>query len=617
MDFIKEISDNINKDIEKLYSRPLPASRTGALYSAFSYPTKISPESIAVFIASHTKPGDTILDTFGGSGTTGLATHLCSDPTDEVIEIAKKMNANPVWGPRNAIIYELSTLGSFVAETMCSKTDSRKFIDAAYDLITSTEQELGNIYATIDDTGKTGIIRYSIWSDLLKCGNCGHEISFWDACVNIEPLSLKQQFQCPICNIIKEASSVERVFEEYIDKLTGEKEIKKKSILCRIYGQTGKRKWARDANEHDSIFNKQIESVEWTTSVPIAEMPWGDLHRAGYHKGITHAHHFYTSRNLFVISRLWDNVKKYPIEIQNALKLLILSYNASHSTLMTRVVVKSNEKDFVITGAQPGVLYISSLPVEKNVFEGVKRKAKTLAKAFEIVESSTSKVTVVNKSSTKLDVPDNTIDYVFTDPPFGDYIPYSEINFLNEIWLGKVTDNKEEIIISTSQNKTQMQYKVMMKQVFKEINRTLKEDGLATIVFHSAKAEVWSALQDSYREADLRIVTSSVLDKLQGSFKQVTAQVTVKGDPLLLLEKVNNQLVSNDNSLDVDKVIVFLLEQASDASDAKELTVERLYSRFVTLYLENNLKVPFDASDFYNRVKVISEGLRCQITELL
>src|SRR4051794_29655002 len=30
--------------LEALYETPLPATRTGALYNAFSYPTKISPE---------------------------------------------------------------------------------------------------------------------------------------------------------------------------------------------------------------------------------------------------------------------------------------------------------------------------------------------------------------------------------------------------------------------------------------------------------------------------------------------------------------------------------------------------------------------------------------------
>ena len=69
-------------EIKKLFERPLPSARSGAFFNTFSYPTKISPESIAVYIASMTKPGDTVLDTFGGSGSTGIAALLCEHPTD-------------------------------------------------------------------------------------------------------------------------------------------------------------------------------------------------------------------------------------------------------------------------------------------------------------------------------------------------------------------------------------------------------------------------------------------------------------------------------------------------------------------------------------------------------
>ncbi|MBM4028351.1 MAG: site-specific DNA-methyltransferase, partial [Planctomycetes bacterium] len=60
-----------------LYERAMPATRGGSLFNAFPYPTKISPEAIALFIAAHTAPGATVLDGFGGSGSTGLAAILC------------------------------------------------------------------------------------------------------------------------------------------------------------------------------------------------------------------------------------------------------------------------------------------------------------------------------------------------------------------------------------------------------------------------------------------------------------------------------------------------------------------------------------------------------------
>jgi len=144
----------------------------------------------------------------------------------------------------------------------------------------------------------------------------------------------------------------------------------------------------------------------------------------------------------------------------------------------------------VLTGAQSGVLYISSLPVEKNIFKGLRRKIRIISKAFALVCESKSKVDVRQASSTKITLPDESVDYVFTDPPFGDYIPYAEVNQINEIWLGRTTDRVNEIIVSHGQDKSVAQYGMLMKLVLSEIARTLKKSGKTTIVFHSAKAEV-------------------------------------------------------------------------------------------------------------------------------
>ena len=583
----------------------LPATRGGPLFLAFSYPTKISAESIAVFIASHTKPGDTILDSFGGSGTTGLAAHLCANPTPEVLKLAESLQASVEWGPRNAVVYELSALGSFVGRTMCSPPDVGKFVQAAEELITTCEQKVGSLYAAKDELGKEGYIRHAIWSDVLVCSSCDLETSFWEAAVTLAPASIAQKFKCPNCHQTTDLNEMERVCEAFQDSLTGESTLRRKRLLKHIYGETKGRKWSRPANSEDEAIAQMAISIPVPACVPIAKIPWGDLHRAGYHKGITHAHHFYTRRNLLVMGTIWEEIEKAPNDLRDALKLLALSYNATHSTLMTRVVVKSGEKDFVLTGAQTGVLYISSLPVEKNIFRGLRRKIKTIATAFSVVANSHSSVRVVCGDSRELDLPDKSVDYVFTDPPFGGYIPYAEINFFNEVWLGKTTDVKNEIIVSQAQKKTVTDYSTMLSQVFTEIARTLKDTGKATIVFHSAKADVWTAFQNAYRSAGFHVMHSGVLDKKQGSFKQVTAGVSVKGDPLVLLSKSGSPSQSSTRlqSLDADVVLAELLRLAAKSDDEKECTPERLYSRFVTRYLEHGLPVPLDAAGFYEKAK--------------
>jgi adenine-specific DNA methylase len=295
------------------------------------------------------------------------------------------------------------------------------------------------------------------------------------------------------------------------------------------------------------------------------------------------------------VATLWEIINTFPANMRDALALLVLSYNSSHSTLMTRVVVKKGQRDFVVTGSQSGVLYVSGFPVEKNVLDGVARKAKIIEKAFALVHGSRSKVSVHQDSSEKISLPDGSVDYVFTDPPFGDYIPYAEINQINELWMGSTTDRAKEVIVSDAQGKDVSDYTRMMSSVFQEIFRTLKPDGLATVVFHSAKSVIWRALAQSYGAAGFAVTRTSVLDKLQTSFKQVVSEVSVKGDPLLLLSKKR----ADEDVADAQSVISEILGKAASASET-ERTPQRLYSRFVSRCLELGLDVPMGAKEFYS-----------------
>lgn len=596
-------TNHTNLPVE-LYQKPFPSARTGAIFNTFAYATKISPEAIALFIASHTRPGAKVLDTFAGSGTAGLATLLCDKPTEEMVRLATQMGISPDWGPRHAVLYEVGTLGSFVAGVMCHPPEPATFEKAAIDLVAKARALVPGLYDAVDPQCNRGQLRHIIWTDVIRCAECGQEIAFWDAAVRTNPVALVDQFSCPKCGSNQIIADCERVIEKVYDPFLKKDVEQKKRIPARAYGQTSGKKWQRPATLTDggdaNHFDEAILS-----SVPFTEVKWGELFRKGYHRGISHIHHFYTRRNFTALASLWKSIDAFPEEIQDALRLLVLSYNASHSTLMTRVVVKKDQQDFVLTGAQSGVLYVSSLPVEKNVFEGVSRKIRTLRNAFEIVYGSKSSVEVVNASSRKLQMESKSVDYVFTDPPFGDFIPYAELNQINEAWLGRMTDRTEEIIISPSQRKDVHAYEELMTQVFQEIARVLKSDGRATVVFHSARATVWRALTNSYLRAGLSVRASSILDKLQGTFKQVVSYVSVKGDPLLLLTKETVPFMQGANPEGQSEEIIrdLLTRLASEELPSAERTPERLFSRYVSSCLEKGIPVSVDAKDFYGRVR--------------
>jgi hypothetical protein len=224
----------------------------------------------------------------------------------------------------------------------------------------------------------------------------------------------------------------------------------------------------------------------------------------------------------------------------------------------------------------------------------------TITGAYAAIYSLPGLVVVENASSLSLDLSDDSIDYVFTDPPFGGNIPYAEVNFINEAWLGRITQTADEAIVSPSQGKTLQDYQHLLARAFQEIHRVLKPAGKATVVFHSSSAQVWNALRRASESAGLRLVDTSVLDKTQGSFKQVTAKGAVRGDPIMLFEKGERLPFQSSNSA---VLLEQLLHDASASDDPAEKTPQRLFSRFVARCLENQLDVPVDAAEFYRALE--------------
>ena len=580
-----------------LYGSPLSSTRNGPLYSAFPYPTKVDPEAIALYIAAHTQPGATVFDGFAGSGTTGLAALLCEDPPPSLRREAERRGLAVEWGPRDAVLYELSSLGAFVARTLNDPPDPTRFRNAAAEILRSTDADFGWLYSATDPSGCQGTIRHTVWSDLIRCVTCGHVAPVWEVCVSTAPARIDPLFRCPSCRSEHQAGSLERVTERLPDDLIGTLANRRRRTMARIYGITGKSNWQRHPKDDDYELLARIDHEPIPACVPVAEVPWGDLHRRGYHQGISHLHHFYTRRNLITFGRLWERAAGLDASLRDAVRFWLLSYNASHSTIMTRVVAKSGQRDLVVTSAQPGVLYVSGLPVEKNTFRGLGRKLATITKAFKSIHGRTGRVTVHQKSSCAVDLPAGSIDYVFTDPPFGGNIPYSEISFLNEAWLGAFTDTSEEAVVSRAQQKPLSVYQHLLTTALAEVHRVLKPRARATLVFHSASAAVWNALRNAYSDAGLSVEHAGVLDKKQGSFKQVTTNGAVRGDPLLLLRKRGASPRSTTAS--AWEIAAQLNREARDL-DPSEQTPERLYSRFVSHFLAHHLDVPIDAGDFYS-----------------
>ena len=533
-----------------------------------------------------------------GVGTTGLAALLCENPTLELRNEVERLRLNVRWGKRNAILYELGALGAFIGETLTNPPEPKVFRKVAEEILSVATKDNGWMYEVCDPEGGSGTIRHVIWADILRCPACNRNVSLWDSCVSRAPATIASHFSCPNCSHDISSNEVERLTETVKDDLLGTCRQLRMRRPVWLYGTTGKKTWSRSVNRDDLDLLRRIDCLPLPDSVPVVRIPWGDLYRRGYHQGITHLHHFYTRRNLIMFARLWERTEFYRSNIRDALRFWLLSYNAAHATIMTRVVAKSGQKDLVVTSAQPGVLYISGLPVEKNLIAGLRRKLSTIVNAFDLIHGRKGNVEVRQQSSCRVNLPDRKIDYVFTDPPFGGNIPYAEINFLNEAWLGCYTNRTDEVVVSVSQEKTLTDYQNLLTTALSEARRVLKPDGKITLVFHSASAKVWHALQAAYTDAGFGVECAGVLDKIQGSFKQVTTRGAVRGDLMLLMG--GNHTKDSEQSIECAWAVAEQLRlEAVRTHNPQEQTPQRLYSRLITHYLTHHQQVPMDAESFY------------------
>ena len=191
-------------------------------------------------------------------------------------------------------------------------------------------------------------------------------------------------------------------------------------------------------------------------------------------------------------------------------------------------------------GPLSGTLYVGSLITPPHVLKTFRRNASTIADSLiPPIDPQRGHIITTQASGSLPSIPDNSVDYIFTDPPFGYNFDYSELNFFWEGLLGVVTNQKNEAIVSTSQGKGLDEYRDLMGRSFSEFYRVLKPGRWLTVEFSNTKASVWNSIQTALTEAGFIVANVSALDKQQGSFKAVTTPTAVKQDLVISTYKPN------------------------------------------------------------------------------
>lgn len=621
-EFIEENGTKYDEAFDDYHREPFTADvsegKNDPIYGSHNYHTKVPPKAIMRYLLHYTNPGDVVLDGFSGSGMTGVAVKKCGNP-DSVFRMQIEHEMPGVkWGRRKAILNDLSPAATFITYGHNVGVDPQWYEKNAKEVLKKSEDEYGWMYKTIHhensqqgqlslDTGKKeGIINYTVWSDVFICPTCGEEIIFTEVQQSSE--NLRDAFICPRCSRKLKKNDCERAKDYFYDELLQETTEIAKQVPVLINYTYGGKKYEKKPDDYDLEIIKKVAEMPLPYKVPFIKLPDGyntDQPRKSH--GVNYLHQFYTKRNLYVISVVYNNLKKYDTPEKQALLFTFEQILMGMSKIARYVPSHYSQVNQYLSGT----LYIASQVVEVTPRYILENKIKHLASVYGNEAKSGSDIIISTGSTTELPVPDSSIDYIFTDPPFGANLNYSELSFMWEAWYGVLTNNKTEAIMNPVQGKGLVEYQNLMTNCFREYFRVLKPNRWMTVEFHNSKNSVWNAIQEALLRAGFIIADVRTLDKKQGSFKQVVSDKAVKQDLVISVYKSMTQFerAFEENAGTEETAWAFVRQHLTNIPTVVirngkiEVISERqdylLFDRMVAYHIMQGMPVPIDATDFY------------------
>ena len=633
-DFIRENGTPYDETTDDYHREPFAADvsegKNDPIYSAHGYHTKVPYKAIMRYILHYTTPGDLVYDGFCGTGMTGVAAQMCGCPEPAFkLQIEQEMKESGVeWGARIPVLNDLSPAATFIAYNYNTPINVEAFRLQAERLLEQCTKEYGWMYQTqhVDDGGHPVIgidghpimarLNYTVWADLIVCPSCAHEFNFFSVAQDEQEGRVKDTFLCPRCQALLKKTDCARALETQIDPADGQPHQFTKQVPVLIeYSYQGK-KYKKKPDSYDMETIRKIANTEYPHWFPTDLMmgigeKWGDSYRSGYHQGVTRANHFYTKKSILAISYLWQEMKKY--ELSSQMEFMVDQIILGMSKLARYVPTHFSQVNQYLSGT----LYIGSQYVEVSPWYILDGKVKGLLRAFSLTRDIPGKAIIETGSAETSGIPNDSIDYIFTDPPFGDNLMYSELNFLTEAWMKVITNNADEAIVNTSQNKGVAEYQAIMERCFAEYYRVLKPQRWITVEFHNSRNSVWNAIQEALNRVGFIVADVRTLDKKQGSFKQIVSASAVKQDLVISAYKPKESFVREFRSRagDPEMAWEFVRQHlhhvpitADGNHDGKlDMIAERqdylLFDRMVAWHIMNGIPIPMDAHTFYDGLR--------------
>ncbi len=180
--------------------------------------------------------------------------------------------------------------------------------------------------------------------------------------------------------------------------------------------------------------------------------------------------------------------------------------------------------------------------------------------AFSDLREGTRRFMLRQGSSANLPIPDNSIDYVITDPPYFDSVQYSDLAAFFRVWLRKLLPDAADWEYSLDDSAVDQhangngQYTAVLSSIFSECHRVLKDDGRLVFTFHHWNPKGWAALTLSLKNAGFALVNRYVVHAENPSSVHIANQNALIHDVILVLAPVESPSIPDwTMPSDIDK----------------------------------------------------------------
>lgn len=296
----------------------------------------------------------------------------------------------------------------------------------------------------------------------------------------------------------------------------------------------------------------------------------------------------FTKRTLSCHAKLLSLIETF--SSGNEKELLKLTFTANLANC-SKLVPPIKSRGDMSQGAWMTGFYIGETYLENNVllyFEN--RLEKTIKGKKEylslldngLFDKNENNYWVTNFDAKKIELESNSIDYIFTDPPYGDAVPYFEQSIIWNSWLRFEPFYEEEIVISDSKKRQKNinLFEVEINKAFSEIKRVLKPNGYFSLTYHSLSGLEWKAITNACIINGFEMVDFTWLVQKSFSPRQLNRSKSIKGDVLITFIKVPYNEPIN---MTVKEIESYFIKQIRDWLLIESLSTNEIFLRIMKI----------------------------------